>query len=175
MLSGCGSLSVQPPRLNTSYIYNPSSLAVPFHLQRLYCPGVHLGWTQTAPLGAFIPTTMWLNWHFVCDWPPQPYSAAAIFSGFSLATKTLGRKKRDVKKENKERDWWLFFDLIFCHPTTGMIADCLRLSNCSFCAYLIGDKRLKCPSGMNLQHSCQCTKCFSAYKMADVIIFAMFA
>lgn len=116
------SVSVQPLsplRLTLSYmyIYNPSSLAVQLHLQRLYCPRVHLGWTQTAPLGAFMPTTMWLSWHFVCDWPPQPYSTAAIFSGLGPAAKTLGRKKRDVKKKEKQGKWLMaLFDLIFCHP-----------------------------------------------------------
>ncbi len=156
------------------YIYNPSSLAVQLHLQRLYCPRVHLGWTQTAPLGAFMPTTMWLNWHFVCDWPPQPYSTAAIFSGLSLATKTLGKKKWDMKKENKEHDWWLSL-ILFSATPEWMIADYLWLSvqlgnNCSFCAYLTGDICLNCPFGTNLQPPCQKTKCFSVLKKADVII-----
>lgn len=156
------------------YIYNPSSLAVRLHLQRLYCPRVHLGWTQTAPLGAFMPTTMWLNWHFVCDWPPQPYSTAAIFSGLSLATKTLGKKKWDMKKENKEHDWWLSL-ILFSATPEWMIADYLWLSvqlrnNCSFCAYLTGDICLNCPFGLNLQPPCQKTKCFSVFKKADVII-----
>lgn len=147
-------LSMQPLSslwLNSSYmyIYNPSSCAVHLHLQHLYCPRVHLGWTQTAPLGAFMPTTMWLNWHFVCDWPPRPYSTAAIFSGMSLATKTLGRKKWDMKKENKEHDWWLSL-ILFSATPEWMVADNLWLSlqlrsNCSFCAYLTGDICLNCP------------------------------
>lgn len=59
-------------------------------------PECTFGCTQTAPVGAFIPTTMWLSWHFVCDRPPQPCSAAPIFSDLGLATKTLGRKQENV-------------------------------------------------------------------------------
>lgn len=124
----CGSIHI------TLCIYNPSSRAVLLYLRRLYCPSVHLGWTQTAPLGAFMPTTMWQSWHFACDWPPQLYSTAAIFSGLSPATKTLGRKKGDMKKKKKEKQrkqgTWLmaFFDLIFCHPRMD---DCrLLMSTC---------------------------------------------
>lgn len=139
------------------YIYNLSCRAVQLHLQRLYCPRVHLGWTQTAPLGAFIPTTMWLSWHFVCDWPPQLYSTAAIFSGLSLATKTLGRRKGDMKKENKGHDWWLSLILFSANPE-WMIADYFWLSvelrsNCFFCAYLTGDICPDCPFGTHLQPS----------------------
>lgn len=63
ILESVGAVGVPPLWLNLShmYIYNPSSLAVQLHLLRLYCPRVHLGWTQTAPLGAFMPTTMWLS------------------------------------------------------------------------------------------------------------------
>ena len=65
-LNGFEILSVQPLsplQLNLSYMYicNPSYRAVQLHLQYLYCARVHLGWTQTAPLGAFMPTTMWLS------------------------------------------------------------------------------------------------------------------
>lgn len=148
--------------------------AVHLYLQQLYSPRVHLGWTQTAPLGAFMPSTMWLIWHFVCDWPPQPNSTAAIFSGLSLATKTLGRKKWDMKKENKDHDWWLSL-ILFSATSEWMIADYLWLSlqlrsNCSFCVYLTEGICLNCPFGMNLQPSCQQTKCFSVYMKADVII-----
>lgn len=126
------------------------------HWGLLYPP--QCGWTDTLSVTGHRNRTA-----------PLPYSQAQPGHKNTRQEET-GREKR------KQGAWLMaFFDLIFCHPTTGMIADCLRLSNCSFCAYLIGDKRLKCPSGMNLQHSCQCTKCFSAYKMADVIIFAMFA
>lgn len=133
-----------------------------------------LGWKQTALLGAFMPSTMWLSWHFVCDWSPQPYSAAAIFSGLSLATKTLGRKKWDMKKENKEHDWWLSL-ILFSATPEWMIADYLWLSlqlrsNCSFYVYLTEDICLNCPFGTNLQPPCQKTKCFSVYRKADVII-----
>lgn len=157
ILESVGAVGVPPLWLNLShmYIYNPSSLAVQLHLLRLYCPRVHLGWTQTAPLGAFMPTTMWLSWHFVCDWPPQPYSTAAIFSGLRLATKTLGRKKWDVKKENKQHDWWPSL-ILFSATPEWMIADYLWLSvqlwnNCSFCAYLTGDICFNCPFETNLQ------------------------
>lgn len=157
------------------YIYNPASLAVQLHLLCLYCLRVHLGWAQTAPLGAFMPTTMWLSLHFVCDWPPQPYSAAAIFSGLRLATKTLERKKWDMKKENKQHDWWPSL-ILFSATLEWMIADYLWLSdqlrnNCSFCAYLTGDICFNCPFGTNLQPPLSENQMFfSVFMKADVII-----
>lgn len=95
----------------------------------LYCHRVHLGLTQTIPLGggAFMVATMWPSWHFVCDRPPQPWSTGAIFSGLKPATKTLGRKKMWKRKH----DWWP--SLILFSATPGwMTADRSRLrNNCS--------------------------------------------
>lgn len=157
------------------YIYNPSSLAVQLHLQHLYCPRVHLGWTQTAPLGAFMPTTMWLSWHFVCDWPPQPYSTAAIFSGLGPAAKTLGRKKRDVKKK-KTRDvidgsLWSYFlppqngwlpTTYGCLSNWGIIVPSVHTWQETYALTVLLGRIYNALS--------QKTKCFSVFKEADVII-----
>lgn len=104
-----------------------------------------------------------LHWGLLC--PPQcgyadtlsvtDHSTAAIFSGLSPAAKTLGRKKWDMKKENKEHDWWLSL-ILFSATPEWMIANYLWLSvllrsNCSFCTYLTGDICLNCPFGANLQ------------------------
>lgn len=133
--------------------------------------------------GLFMPTTMWPSWHFVCDWPPQPQSTAAIFSGLRLATKTLGRKKWDMKKENKQHDWWPSL-IVFSATPEWMIADYLRLSvrlrnNCPVCAYLTGDMSFNCLFEANLQPSpppCQKTKCFfHRRREGRCNYFAMFA
>lgn len=47
--------------LGHMYIHYLSTLALQLPLVRLYYPRVHLEWAQTAPLGAFMPTTMWLS------------------------------------------------------------------------------------------------------------------
>lgn len=47
--------------LNFTCVHDPSSRAVRIHLQHALRLRVHLGWTQTAPLGAFMLTTMWLS------------------------------------------------------------------------------------------------------------------